>query len=254
MSKILPVAGGGMRFLASVANPFEAAVAAGAGADILDAKNPDAGPLGALEPAVIRAIVAKIDGRKPVSATIGDHPCEPEPLVKAAMTVAETGVDIVKAGIYGGPKAREAIAAVGQALSQRTSLVAVMIADSNFDLSLIPAFANAGFKGVMLDTADKSSITLTDILSLDQCCDFIRNAHANGLFAGLAGSLSEKHIKTLTKLSPDILGFRGALCRASNRRGEIDGFLVASIAHRIREACRTLPTSAKRPAGKDVHV
>ena len=44
--------------LASVADAAEAEIALIEGADILDLKNPADGPLGALTPAVIRAIVA----------------------------------------------------------------------------------------------------------------------------------------------------------------------------------------------------
>ena len=125
-----------------------------------------------------------------MSATIGDLPAEADVMVDAASAMAATGVDIVKVGFFGDADPRPAIAALGRALGGRTRLVAVLMADQNPDLTLLPVLAAAGFVGVMLDTADKSAGSLTTVLSQDRLAEFVRKAQANGLFAGLAGSLA----------------------------------------------------------------
>ncbi len=87
------------QMLASVTSKAEALLALEWGADIIDLKNPNDGALGALPLATIREVVKAIDGRRLVSATIGD-PSEDMPLVmQKIITTAATGVDIVKIGI-----------------------------------------------------------------------------------------------------------------------------------------------------------
>ena len=53
-------------------NTDEAETVLGAGADIIDLKDPGRGTLGALDLDAIWAFVSHVDGRVPVSATVGD--------------------------------------------------------------------------------------------------------------------------------------------------------------------------------------
>jgi uncharacterized protein (UPF0264 family) len=226
-------------FLASVTSAEEADIACEAGADVIDCKDPSAGALGALDALTVREIVARIAGRLPVSATIGDLPAEAGALVAATAAMAATGVDIVKIGFFGDRDPRPAIAALGEAAFgpelAPTRLVAVLMADREPDLSLIPALAAAGFVGVMLDTAAKSAGSLTTILPADRLALFVDTAAANGLFAGLAGSLRKNDIAELARLGPDMLGFRGALC-AAGRTSALDAERVATIRDEIDRA------------------
>ncbi|MGA9137235.1 MAG: (5-formylfuran-3-yl)methyl phosphate synthase, partial [Methylovirgula sp.] len=57
--------------LASVADAAEAGIALIEGADIIDLKDPTRPPLGALDLATVRAAVAAVAGRRPVSAVVG---------------------------------------------------------------------------------------------------------------------------------------------------------------------------------------
>lgn len=220
-------------FLASVTTADEARQALAAGADIIDAKDPTKGALGALDPDTIRAIVAAIAGRAPVSATIGDLPTEPDVLCAAAQSTAATGVDIVKAGFFGDRDPREAIAALGRtdlgsANLGKVCLVAVLMADRNPDFAILPALAAAGFAGVMLDTADKRAGALPDVVAPVRLQSFLNDARRLGLSAGLAGSLRRADIARLVNLGPDIIGFRGALC-SSGRTSALDGALVRCV-------------------------
>ncbi len=231
-------------FLASVTSADEAEIALEAGADVIDCKDPSAGALGALDVQTVRAIVERIAGRLPVSATIGDLPAASDVMVTAAAAMAATGVDIVKIGFFGDQDPRAAIAALGREMPEGARYVAVLMADREPDFSLIPALAEAGFVGVMLDTADKSSGHLTTVLPTDLLAFFIDIAAANDLFAGLAGSLRKSDIAELAPLGPDVLGFRGALC-AEGRTSALDAGRVALIRDEIDRA-RTLEAAREK--------
>lgn len=216
------------RFLASVTTADEADLALRGGADIIDAKNPLAGALGALPVDVVRSIIVRVAGRAPVSATVGDLPAEPRVLVEAARAMAATNANFVKIGFFGHADPRAAIETLGNADIGQSTLVAVLMADRDPDFSLLPVLAKHGFGGVMLDTAGKAAGALTDALPLARLSEFVRLARAAGLTAGLAGSLRLEHVATLSSLQPGILGFRGALCRLG-RTSALDAKNVCAV-------------------------
>jgi (5-formylfuran-3-yl)methyl phosphate synthase len=219
----------GLAFLASVTSAAEAEIALGGGADIIDCKNPSAGALGALPVEVVREIVKKADRRVPVSATIGDLPSEGEVLLKAAIGMAASGADIIKVGFFGSAEdVRAAATFVGGAWKGPPTLVAVVMADRDPNFALIDELGASGFTGVMLDTADKAQGRLTTLLPEKRLKAFVRRARANGLFAGLAGSLRTEDIMPLARAGADILGFRGALC-GSDRTSGIEATCLADV-------------------------
>lgn len=222
-------------FLASVTNADEAEIALVGGADIIDCKDPASGALGALPPTTVREIVERVHGRLPTSATVGDLPSDPDVLTAAALAMAATGIDVVKIGFFGSEDPRPAISALGAVRSGSTELIAVLMADCHPDFSVLPDLAVAGFAGVMLDTADKAAGRLTSVLSIGRITEFVRMARDHDLFVGLAGSLRESDIAMLSRLQPDMLGFRGALC-SGGRGGAIEAPLVAQVRRAINEA------------------
>jgi uncharacterized protein (UPF0264 family) len=215
--------------LASVTSVAEAELVLAAGADIIDLKNPSQGALGALPDRTIRDVVAGLDGRLPMSATIGDLPMEPQPIAEAVDRVGGLGVDIVKVGLFPGGDRDGCLAALGAAAARGLRLVLVMFADQQPDFALIARARDFGLAGVMLDTADKSAGGLRTHLSDTQLAAFVSRAQAAGLLTGLAGSLAEADIPALLPLAPDYLGFRGALCRG--------GRAMALDAARVRAVC-----------------
>ena len=210
--------------LASVRDLDEARIVFDAGVDLIDLKQPADGALGALPPAVIRDVVAFVAGRVLTSATAGN--IEPDAqAVQAAMAItAATGVDYVKAGLFpaGWQQGGRDYAAVRACLGVLAPLagarrIAVMFADLAPPLDLVDAVADAGFDGVMVDTALKTGHSLPDVASSDWLAAFVARARARGLLCGLAGSLRADHIAPLARLAPDYLGFRGALCAGQAR-------------------------------------
>lgn len=214
-------------FLASVSNAGEAAVALAHGAGIIDCKDPARGALGDLDLREIARVVACVGDRAPVSATLGD-----EPDAAFASAVAATGVDIVKSGFFGTSRDAELAISLARADIGPARLYAVLMADRLSDLSLVPVLAEAGFIGVMLDTADKTAGPLRHVLDEARIGAFLAAARRHGLIAGLAGSLTLDDIAPLGLLDCDILGFRGALC-ASGRTSALDGARVTRVGQEL---------------------
>lgn len=221
--------------LVSVRDLYEAEAVLRVGTDILDLKNPDEGALGRLPHEIISEVAKFADGRCVTSATIGDLAMKPQLLAEAVLEVGSAGVDIVKVGFFGGDEMASCAHAVAEVASERFKLVAVLMADKYPDYSLIPILAGAGFYGVMLDTADKLSGSLTDCLSFEELDNFCKIARNHGLVTGLAGSLRESHIATLHRLQPDYLGFRGAVCESLNRNARLDASNLEKITSMLQK-------------------
>lgn len=221
-------------WLASVVDAVEARMVLAAGAGIVDAKNPQRGALGDLPHAVVRAIVEAVDGRAPVSATVGDFPEMPPDAVRTAVAaMAETGVDFVKIGCFPAALLCDCIDALAP-LAARHDLVAVLFADRVPDVALIPRLAERGFRGVMLDTAGKADGGLTHCQPPERLASFVAQARRHGLFSGLAGSLRLADIPALAVLEPDYLGFRGALCAGHARTAALDAEALAAVSQAVR--------------------
>lgn len=208
------------RFLASVRDAAEAELALGAGADIIDMKEPGRGALGAVDEETVRLCVRAVAGRACVSATVGDLPMHAPTLREALRRHGDSGVDFLKLGIFPDCNAEQALLPLAD--EPRDRLIFVLFADAlpSFDAVAVAARLNA--KGVMLDTMAKGSGSLLDHLSLDLLAGFVATAKAHGLMVGLAGSLRTRHVEALLALRPDLLGFRGALCRDGARGGSLD--------------------------------
>jgi dihydroneopterin aldolase len=115
----------------------------------------------------------------------------------------------------------------------------VLFADQAFKLEHIQNLANSGFKGVMLDTANKSSGSLCSLLSTDMLSTFIAEAGRNHLVSGLAGSLRFDDIDTLTAHKPDYLGFRGALCKHNQRTDQLSSNNIRAIRKQLTASNQT---------------
>ncbi len=215
--------------LASVENLAEARLVLEAGADIIDLKNPAKGALGALAVGSVQEIVAELGGLRPISATIGDLPMQPPRVLEAVEAMAATGVDYVKIGFFPGGDWSGTIASLSPLARRGVRLVAVMFGDQQPQLPYVAEMADAGFAGAMLDTQNKRGGSLTEVCDIGFLQDFVAGAKTHGLLCGLAGSLRRDDIPPLLGLSPDYLGFRGALCRQSDRIAGLDADALKAI-------------------------
>ena len=95
-------------------NEKEASEAIAGGADIIDVKNPQEGPLGANFPWVIKRIREITPKNIQVSCTLGEVPNLPGSISLAALGAASLGVDYIKVGLYGFKTSQEAICLVAK--------------------------------------------------------------------------------------------------------------------------------------------
>jgi uncharacterized protein (UPF0264 family) len=207
-----------------------------AGADLIDLKDPVAGALGGLPPTVVAKIVTDCAGSIPISATIGDLPLDPAQVIPKVEALATAGVDFIKIGWFPGADPDGVLAALRPLVAREIQLVAVILADLEPSLANIDAFAVAGFKGIMLDTADKKRGSLLRVVPPSFVQDFVRNARQAGLLSGLAGSLRIEDIPMLVEMEPDFMGFRGALC-GGDRTAGIDILAARRVVETVRAAC-----------------
>ncbi len=217
-------------FLASVRSSFEADIALAVRVDVIDLKEPSAGALGAVSDETARAVVARVDRRVPVSATVGDLRCNPSGIADAVMRMAATGVDIIKVGIFEPSERAAILRALQPVAASGIRVVAVLFVDRAVNLE-VADIAQAGLYGVMLDTADKQSGSLTQVLTAQRLHDFVRDCHhdEHRLLCGLAGGLRLEDIPEVTRGCPDYLGFRGALCDGAEREQNLSGKRVAAV-------------------------
>jgi (5-formylfuran-3-yl)methyl phosphate synthase len=217
------------RVLVSVRNVEEALLAARGGADFIDLKDPAAGALGGLPTGRIEAIVGALRSAgqpQKISATIGDLPMDRcTELLERVHAVAACGVDYVKVGVQ--PHANTgnvltALAACGRAV------VPVLLADAGLDAPLLAQACAGRHPAVMLDTADKLSGSLFEVLSLPALHGFVRQVQQSGALAGLAGALRGTHWPLLASLRPDFAGFRSAVC-VGHRAAALDPRCLAEL-------------------------
>ena|SRR5215471_5571980 len=236
--------------LASVTGSGEAEVAVTHGADIIDLKDPSRGALGALNPPVVRDAVRTIAGRRSASAVIGDLPMDPGAITTAVETMAKTGVDYVKVGLFAGSRRKDCIRAL-EPIARRTKVVGVIFADSEPDNELLGLMAQSGFAGAMMDTARKDGKRLLDHAEPAAIDRFVRGCRSHGLLAGLAGSLEAADVPRLLLLAPDYLGFRGALCDRHDRRAGIDPAKLSLIRGLIPQDPRSVEADRQKQEKAD---
>jgi uncharacterized protein (UPF0264 family) len=213
-----------MRLLVSVRSAAEVGAAVAGGADIVDAKEPAAGSLGAVSGRVLREIALSVPAGMPLSIALG------EPKDMAALEAAMAALQAltprpsrayVKIGLSSAGDGAEALLSALVELASRTpirpSVVAVAYAD--YVAAGVPAPGTvarlagaAGADGVLLDTWGKDGGDLFRHLAEPALHAWIEQVRAAGLLVALAGSLSIKGVRAVAELPADIVGVRGAAC------------------------------------------
>jgi (5-formylfuran-3-yl)methyl phosphate synthase len=211
-----------MRLLVSARNATDAAAALAGGADIVDAKEPSAGSLGAVTIDVLREMLSTVDAARPVSAALGDAK-DVTVLERRVRARAVEGVAFVKigfAGITDAVRVTDLIAsAVGAASAHACTVVAVGYADAErvggigCD-ALFDAATRGGAAGVLIDTADKAGPGLLQLSPPAALRRYVSAAHDRGLSIAMAGKLSSADLAGIRDVGVDIAGVRGAACRA----------------------------------------
>ena len=229
-----------MQLLVSVRNAAEALAALVGGADIIDAKDPAAGALGAVSLPTFASITHCVPGTVPVSAALGE--AGELDLDERVGAFGRTGAAFVKIGFA--RLARGEVAALLAAASTAgsasgTAVVAVAYADWPSVDSLCPDtivdLAVAGkVSGLLLDTADKAGPGLFGLLSEPQIGAWVHRVQSAGMFAALAGQVEATDMARICSTGADIVGVRGAACD-NGRGGAISAGRVRQLSGALQD-------------------
>lgn len=253
-----------VRLLVSVTDHHEAAEALAGGADIIDAKDPSKGALGALGPEVWAKIWSACPPGAETSAALGDLGAS---LTAPAAPGSRVGPPTyVKVGVGGFPDAGSALSALREftadrfgsglpgraarlhgagpeesALGPPSRLIVAGYADYERAHTPPPAALPelalaAGAGGCLLDTAIKDGSCLLDWIDPPRLRGFVEECHARGLLCALAGSLHTEHLSEVAPLCPDFIGVRGAACDGDRIGGRVTRSSVAVLAYALANA------------------
>jgi uncharacterized protein (UPF0264 family) len=223
-----------MQLLVSVRSAAEAKVAAASGADIVDSKEPEAGPLGAVRPAVLAGIIAALPDAIPLGIALGDVRTSDD-LATALdrLPLGErAGPVFLKLGFSGVAEGDEVAAllrlAVRRAAEIGPTVLVVASAYPDHQRARSPArdevlraARSAGAAGVLLDTWTKDGCSLLHYLRGDELHRWVARVRGAGLLAAVAGGLGADSFPEVLAAEPDIIGVRGAACRGG-RTGTLD--------------------------------
>lgn len=223
-----------MKLLVSVVSADEARRALAGGADIIDVKDPAAGPLGAPAPPVVAEVVYAVDGHAPVSVALGDVP-------NLSDARALTGAAYVKVGLreVGDLDAAAAlVAAVAAGVGGSVEVVAVAYADAGaldppaLAPGLLPALVQrTGIAGALVDTYTKDGRGLYGWLGESALAELVARTRAAGAMFGVAGQL---RLGELCRVRADVVGLRSAVCHGGDRGAAVRTELVAAAVAEVR--------------------
>jgi len=236
-----------LKLLISPKDEKEATEAVAGGADIVDVKNPNEGPLGANFPWIIRRIRQITPAEIEVSCTIGEAPNLAGSMALASLGAATTGVNYIKSGLHGVKKSEKAINLLRKIIrAAREYNPAIKVVASGYadaarantvDPLKVPEIAyEADADVAMLDTAIKDGQALFKFLSLDHLQQFIETSHSYGMKAALAGSLHKEDLPKVQALGADIAGVRSAACTLNDRiNGQITRAKVQELVETVKQ-------------------
>jgi len=222
-----------LQLLVSVRSADEVGPALAGGADIIDAKEPDRGSLGAVDRDVLSRILQRVPDDRGVSVALGDvsRPEEVGAAIHGLELPQRTSRTYLKLG-FAGVRSPDQIGlliehavSVTSRMAAPPRIVAVAYADSEragtMPPALIPSLAEAaGAAAVLLDTHGKDGRGLLEWLPSGALVDWVALARQAGLLAALAGSLRPGDLALVGRAHPDVVGVRGAVC-SGGRQGRV---------------------------------
>lgn len=222
------------QLLISVTSVEEAKIALKNGADFIDLKDPGQGALGALPVETVQEIAdfvhAQIQqGGRQVSATIGDLPMQPNLILERVLALAKTNVDIIKIGFFETADYQVCLDALKLHARKGIKLIAVLFAEFHYPEYLVGAIREAGFYGLMVDTARKDGRTFLNYCSEVGMKAFSEKVQKHGLIFGLAGSLNIQHVDIVKRINPTYIGFRGGVSVNNRREQYLDASKIKAI-------------------------
>jgi uncharacterized protein (UPF0264 family) len=249
--------------LVSVRTVAEARAAIAGGADIIDVKDPAAGPLGA--PAIARtlAIAQAVAGSRPWTIACGELAAGDRATVGRVHRLATNlAADVaLPAAAKAGPAGLDLrgwtrrFTAFQAGLPAPIEAVAVAYADwqraaAPAPEKIIAAAAGVGCRTLLLDTFDKRGPPLPECGA--RVGRWLALARSRGLAVAVAGRVGPDDVAWLLSRGAHVIAVRGCVCRGG-RRGTVERRLVAAVATLVVAASRPdRPAGAACPRGDAV--
>ena len=238
------------QLLVSVRTPQEAIEALSGGAGILDIKEPSHGPLGMAGLVEMYQICVTARSASPVaiSAALGevlDWQSAPMPSLPPHLQYAKLGL----AGLAKERHWRELWCQVRSEFDvlrgQELDWVAVAYADAERADSpsvrdVLTAAIKDGCRALLIDTFDKSSGRLVELIPESELRAIVSDAHAHQLAVAFAGRVVVSDLPQLLPCQPDVIAVRGAACEGGDRQSTITTSAVAKLVSEMERLSHTM--------------
>ena len=211
--------------MVSVQNLDEAMHALKGGADIVDVKNLQEALVGSANPWVVEQIRDAIPKPHHASVTLGVVPNQIGTVAMAVYAAGRMGATSVKVGFMNTEydHAAETLLASKQALEGTdTKLIGSLFADNplydGLEADHMVRLAKEGeCDGWLIDTLTKDGRNLFDFMSESELRDMVFDSKQDGMSTALSGHLKIDNLDELSRINPDIVGVRGAVCAQGER-------------------------------------
>lgn len=221
------------KLLVSVRSAAEALAALRGGADLIDVKEPNNGPLGKAADDVIAAVIDAVAGRAPVSAAYGEW------ADGGVNAIIDPRLTFVKWGLAGySGSVSKAYAEMARVSGGRAVLAIYADKDAGHtpeNLQLLVLLKKHRPPAVLFDTHRKDGRPLTSHLDRDVMAFITRLRNRGRVAVALAGSLTTLEIPAVARLGPDWIAVRGAACEGG-RTGTVTEQKVAELKRLIAES------------------
>ena len=231
-----------MILMVSVQDLYEAKQALKGGADIVDVKNLQEALVGSAHPNVVKQIRDEVPSAHHASVTLG---VVPDQIGTVSMAVYAAGVldaTSVKVGFMVSDYnvAMETLLAAKEALiGTQTKLIGSLFADNllyegGIDPDLMVRLAKEGqCDGFLIDTLVKDGRNLFDFVPELRLKEMVLEGKELGMSTALSGHLKMSDLDELSRVNPDIVGVRGAVCQKGDRDSRVHWESVAEFKHQL---------------------
>ena len=216
--------------MVSVQDLYEAKQALKGGADIVDVKNLQEALVGSAHPNVVKEIRDEVPSAHHASVTLGVVPNQIGTVSMAVYAAGILDATSVKVGFMVSEYdvALETLLAAKEALiGTQTKLIGSLFADNllydgGIDPDLMVQLAKEGqCDGFLIDTLVKDGRNLFDFVPEDRLKEMVLEGKELGMSTALSGHLKMSDLDELSRVNPDIVGVRGAVCQKGDRDSRV---------------------------------
>ena len=227
-----------MILMVSVQDLYEAKQALKGGADIVDVKNLQEALVGSAHPNVVKQIREEVPSAHHASVTLGVVPDQIGTVSMAVYAAGTLNATSVKVGfmVREYEVALETLLAAKEALAgTQTKLIGSLFADNllyegGIDPDLMVKLAKEGqCDGFLIDTLVKDGRNLFDFVPEARLKEMVLEGKELGMSTALSGHLKMSDLDELSRVNPDIVGVRGAVCQKGDRDSRVHWESVAEF-------------------------